>query len=143
MAAASATSGGTSSPACSARTFWIDISRPFSAWARCSSGRLASIASRPALSFSKIRGTAKNQVGFHLGKELTILRGSGRCHRQPGRHRQVVVGVPLRDVRGGEPGDDLATAVGELDDLVDHRRHHEEVPVRELDTLRRPVVPDV
>ena len=77
-AAASATSAGTSSPACSARTFASDASRPFWAGSRCSSGRPASIASSPALSFSKMRGTAKNQVGFTFGRNSTILRGSGQ-----------------------------------------------------------------
>ena len=36
--------------------------------ARCSSGAAARIASSPALSFSQIRGTAKNQVGCTRGR---------------------------------------------------------------------------
>ena len=55
---------GTSSPACSRRTFWIAASRPFCAGSRCSSGIEAIFASSPAFSFSQIRGTAKNQVGL-------------------------------------------------------------------------------
>ena len=52
--------------------------RPCSAGPRCSSGRLAIIVSRPALSFSQTRGTAKNQVGRTVGRKSMIVRGSGQ-----------------------------------------------------------------
>ena len=38
----------------------------------------ASFASRPALSFSQIRGTAKKKVGLTVGRNSMILRGSGQ-----------------------------------------------------------------
>ena len=73
-----ASSSGTSWPLCSRRTFWIAASRPFWAGTRCSSGSFAKLASIPALSFSKMRGTAKNQVGRTAASESPILRGSGQ-----------------------------------------------------------------
>jgi hypothetical protein len=63
-----ASSSGTGSPACSRRTLRIDASSAACTGARSDSGRAASIVSRPALSFSQIRGTAKNQLGRTSGK---------------------------------------------------------------------------
>ena len=73
-----ASSSGTSSPACSRRTFWIAASIAFWAGSRCSSGRLASWPSIADFAFSQIRGTAKNQVGLTAGRNSMILRGSGQ-----------------------------------------------------------------
>ena len=73
-----ASSSGTSSPACSRRTFWIAASRPFRACSPSSPGIAASFASRPAFSFSQIRGTAKKNVGFTFGRKSMIVRGSGQ-----------------------------------------------------------------
>jgi DNA invertase Pin-like site-specific DNA recombinase len=56
--------------------------------------------------------------------------------------RDVVVRVALGDVRVGQPRDD-APRVGELDELLEALDRLDEVVVRELDALRRPVVPDV
>ena len=78
LAAAAATSAGTSSPRCSRRTFSSAASKPRSTGSRCSSGSPASIASSPAFSFSQTRGTAKNQVGRACGRNWTISRGSGQ-----------------------------------------------------------------
>ena len=65
----SASSGGISSPACSART----LRRPTSSahWVACrlaSSCSAAMPASIAAFSFSQMRGTAKNQVGRTSGR---------------------------------------------------------------------------
>ena len=73
-----ASSSGTSSPACSSRTFWIAAARPWRARSPSSPGIAASFASSPAFSFSQIRGTAKNQVGWTWGRNSTIFRGSGQ-----------------------------------------------------------------
>ena len=77
-ATAAASCSGTSSPACSRRTFSSAASSAARACSRCSSGRLARFASSPALSFSQMRGTAKNQVGRTFGRKSTISRGSGQ-----------------------------------------------------------------
>ena len=45
---------------------------------RCSSGWPASIVSSPALSFSQIRGTAKNQLGAPRAGTARISRGFGQ-----------------------------------------------------------------
>ena len=67
-ATAAASSSGTGSPACSSSTLRIAASSAACAGSRCSSGWPESIASRPALSFSQIRGTAKNHVGLTSGR---------------------------------------------------------------------------
>ena len=67
-ATAAASSSGTGSPACSRRTLRIAASSAACTGARSSSGRAASIVSSPALSFSQIRGTAKNQLGRTSGR---------------------------------------------------------------------------
>ena len=64
----SASSAGTSSPACSRRTLRIPASIAARILAACSSGWPAIIVSRPAFSFSQIRGTAKNQLGRTSGR---------------------------------------------------------------------------
>ena len=51
---------------------------PFCAGTFCSSGRLSSIVSSPAFSFSQTLGTAKNQVGLTEGRNSMILRGSAQ-----------------------------------------------------------------
>ena len=61
-------SAGTGSPACRRRTRWSDAAIASSTGLRCSSGCAACIVSSPALSFSQIRGTAKNQVGRTCGR---------------------------------------------------------------------------
>ena len=68
FATAAASSSGTGSPACSSSTFLIAASSAAWAGARCSSGCEASIVSSPDLSFSQIRGTAKNHVGLTSGR---------------------------------------------------------------------------
>ena len=45
---------------------------------RASSGWAPSIVSSPALSFSQMRGTAKNHVGCTCGSTSTMRRGSGQ-----------------------------------------------------------------
>ena len=97
------------------------------------------MASRPDLSFSQIRGTAKNHVGRTVRKErddLTRVRAAR--HRHPVDHRNVVVGVALGDVRGRQPGDHACAGVGEVDQLLDGLHRAEEVAMRELDALGRP-----
>ena len=84
--------------------------------ASCSASMPASIA---AFSFSQMRGTAKNQVGLHLGQVGHHLArvgaaGGGEAHE----HRQVVRAGPLGDVRHRQPRDDAAL-VRELDHLVE------------------------
>ena len=79
-------------------------------------GLAASIASRAALSFSQMRGTAKNQVGRTSGRRRAP--GAGRGSRDRTRHeRQVVVGTALGEV-GHRQLRDHAAASGQLD----HRR---------------------
>jgi hypothetical protein len=48
------------------------------------------------------------------------------------------VSVSLGDVRGRQPGDHPAAFLGELDQLVDGADRKQQVPVGELDALRRP-----
>jgi len=67
-ATVSASSAGTSSPACSRRTLRIAESSADSMAARCSGGCPAAVVSRPAFSFSQMRGTAKNQLGRTSGR---------------------------------------------------------------------------
>ena len=63
-AAVAATSSGTGSPACSSSTLRrAAVSQP-----TVSSPCVERCPSRPALSFSKMRGTAKNQVGLTAGR---------------------------------------------------------------------------
>ena len=64
-----ASSSSTVSPACSARTRRRPVSsaQPMT-WRRASSGSATKPASSAALSFSQIRGTAKNQVGRTSGR---------------------------------------------------------------------------
>ena len=45
---------------------------------RCSSGWAACIVSSPALSFSQMRGTAKNHVGRTWGRYESTSRGFGQ-----------------------------------------------------------------
>jgi hypothetical protein len=73
IARVAASSAGICSPACSSST--ARAAAAISARA-CSSP--ASLASRPAFSFSHTRGTAKNQVGLTAGKYAPICRGSGQ-----------------------------------------------------------------
>jgi hypothetical protein len=88
------------------------------------------------LTFSKIRGTAKNHVGWTSASTSAILRGSSAQVTSPGeRDRQVVVGGPLGDVRVGQPRDD-AEARLELDELLEPGDRRHEVRVGELDALR-------
>ncbi len=76
---AAASSSGTGSPACSSLTFLRPTSSAFSRPAfLCSSCSPATMASRPALSFSQIRGTAKNHVGRTSGMYPITWRGSGQ-----------------------------------------------------------------
>ena len=74
----SASSEGTSSPACSSRTFPSDASNALSIGTRCSEGSAAIICSRPAFSFSQIRGTAKNQLGRTSGRYSMTFLASGQ-----------------------------------------------------------------
>ena len=60
------------------RTACSEASSAPSTSARASSGCAPSIVSRPALSFSQMRGTAKNHVGWTCGSNSTIRRGSGQ-----------------------------------------------------------------
>jgi hypothetical protein len=76
-AALAATSSGTGSPRCSRRTFSIAAARPACAASRSPSGRPAIAPSRPAFSFSQIRGTAKKKCGRTCGITLMIVLGSG------------------------------------------------------------------
>ena len=101
----------------------------------CSSGRLSSMVSSPAFSFSQIRGTAKNQVGRTVGQErddLARVRADRTCTPD---HRQVVVSGALGDVSRRQPRDDLRSVLGELDQVVDARTSAEQVA---LGQLRRP-----
>ena len=68
FATRAASSSGTGSPRCSSRTFSSASASASCVAARCSAGAAASICSSPALSFSQIRGTAKNQVGRTSGR---------------------------------------------------------------------------
>ncbi len=79
LATVSARSAGTSSPACSRRSFFSAAWSASSTGLRCSSSWPATIASSPALSFSQMRGTAKNQFGWTSGRNCTIVRGSGQA----------------------------------------------------------------
>jgi hypothetical protein len=71
-------SSGTGSPRWRSRTRSSDASIAAWIWARCSSGAFDCIASSPALSFSQIRGTAKNHVGRTWGRNETTSRGFGQ-----------------------------------------------------------------
>ncbi len=77
-AQACSSSSGTGSPACCRRTWRVAAPIARSLASRCSSGSAATIASRPALSFSQMRGTAKNQDGRTAGSTAMIWRGSGQ-----------------------------------------------------------------
>ena len=63
-----ASSSGTGSRACSRRTFSRAAVSAASIFSRCSGGWEASVVSSPALSFSQMRGTAKNHVGRTSGR---------------------------------------------------------------------------
>ena len=96
-----ARSSGTGSPACSSSTFCIAASSQRAvALARSSRWRQAAPPG-PALSFSQMRGTAKNHVGLHL-RQVARRSRAGSAQRRD-RHRvddrQVVVRVALGDVR--------------------------------------------
>ena len=97
-------------PPARARTFCDRRLRaPCWAGSRCSSGRLASIVSSPALSFSQMRGTAKNQVGRTCGRKLDDLARVGADRDLDALDdRQVVVGAALGDVGRRQPRDHLA-----------------------------------
>ena len=115
------------------------VERACTAASRCSSGCAASIVSRPALSFSQIRGTAKNHVGRTSGRyceDLARVRAAGDV--QPEDDREVVVRVALGDVRAGSH-EMTRAAVGELD-RAPRRRCTAVSRLRwvELDALRRP-----
>ena len=69
---------GTGSPRWRSRTRSIEAAIASSTGLRCSSGWAASIVSSPALSFSQIRGTAKNQVGWTCGRYERTSRGFGQ-----------------------------------------------------------------
>jgi hypothetical protein len=74
-ATVAARSAGTSSPACSSST----LRMPASSQARLRSAfsPLVRNACRPDISFSQMRGTAKNQVGCTAGRNAAISRGFG------------------------------------------------------------------
>jgi len=61
-------SGGTGSPRWSRRTRRVAACSASRTGRLCSSGWAACSASRPAFSFSQIRGTAKNQFGRTWGR---------------------------------------------------------------------------
>ena len=72
-------SSGTSSPDCSSRTFFSPTSSACLAnFLRSSSCSASMPASIDALSFSKIRGTAKNQLGLTSGRYEITWRASGQ-----------------------------------------------------------------
>ena len=138
LATAAASSSGTSSPACSRRTFWIAASTAFWAGSRCSSGSFAAIASSPAFSFSQIRGHREEPGRVHLRQELDDLARVGADrHREPVTHGQVVVGPALGDVRRRQPRDHLAVALGKLDQVLDAGDQAHQVAVGELHALGR------
>ena len=79
FAYSSASSGGSSSPACSTLTFRSPTPSAHSvAWRLASSCSAAKAASIAAFSFSQMRGTAKNQVGCTSGRYATTSRGFGQ-----------------------------------------------------------------
>ena len=69
---------GTASPRCSSRTFSVAAAMAPSILARVSSSWPAIIVSSPALSFSQMRGTAKNHAGRTSGRRTSTWRGSSQ-----------------------------------------------------------------
>ena len=79
FACSCASSSGTCLPDCSSRTFlWPRSIAHFSARLRSASCSPSTIASRPAFSFSQMRGTAKNQLGRTSGRYAITSRGFGQ-----------------------------------------------------------------
>ena len=136
-AAASAISAGTSSPACSSADL---LERRLEALR----GRLALLVRQPGehrlepgLELLEDPRHREEPGRVHLGQELgDPARIGADGHREPLGDRQVVVGVPLGDVCGRQPGDHLPAALGQLDHPVGRRHREEQVAVRELDPLR-------
>ena len=88
---------------------------------------MASIVSRPALSFSQIRGTAKNQLGRTSGRYPDDLARVGAAgDLQAVDDRQVVMGGALGDVGGGSH-EITRPPWGELDELLDALDRGEQV----------------
>ena len=80
----------------------------------------------------------------NLGQELDDLPRIGADrHLDAAGDRQVVMRAPLGDVGGRKPRDHLRASLRQLDHVLDARHQREQVAVRELDALRRPVVPEV
>ena len=81
-------------------------------------------------------GAHFGQVGEHLAR--VVAAGD----LQPEDDRQVVVGVALGDVGGGQPRDHPAVA-RELDQLVEPLDRRQQVAVDQLTPFGGPVVPEV
>ena len=134
---ASASSSGTSSPACSSRTFSSDASSAFSIGPRCSSGARRQHLLQAGLQLLPDPRDREEPGRPHLGQVLDDLPGVRTARdREAAQHRQVVADVALGDVRHRQVGDDPA-AVGELDHLVVGADGLADVRVRDLHALGR------
>ena len=128
----------TASPRCSRRTFSTAAASAALGPRALLIGLAGDHRLQPRLQLLPDAGHGEEPVRAHLGQvgeHLAGVRAGGDL--QPVDDRQVVVGAPLGDVRGGQPGDH-AGFLGELHHQLDPPHGGEQVAVGELHALRRP-----
>ena len=101
-------------------------------------GERAELGLDPGLDLLEDAGHGEEPRRAHRGERLADLaRVRADRDTDAADHRQVVVRPAFGDVGGGQPGDHLGSAIGEVHDLIDAAGQAHQVAVGELHALGR------